>query len=817
MDTAEIQGQAMDEAALIAGMEDALRYTLGRRDDEVSRADVRRAMAMTLRRRVVDGMVATDDRQTAAGGKQAFYFSIEYLLGRMLDNTITNLGLHEVCRNAAQHYGYELDQLYSDETDPSLGNGGLGRLAACFLDSLATLGLPGHGYGINYEFGLFRQVIQNGLQVEVPDRWMHADSPWLIRRSDQAIPVLLYGRVDYMDGHNGDRRPYWVDCSWLMGVPYDMPVVGYGGKTVNRLRLFEAKAQDDFDMAIFNAGDYVHAVEQRVSTETVSKVLYPEDTVEAGKELRLIQEYFLVSCAIQDILRRHLKQYETVSNLADKTAIQLNDTHPALTVAELMRVLLDIYSLTWDEAWEITQATLAYTNHTLLPEALEKWSVDLMERVIPRHLQIIYEINHRFMEDLKLRFPDRPDLLSRTSLIEEGMPKQVRMANLAMLGSHSVNGVAKLHSELQQKTFAADYFKLFPDRFNNKTNGITQRRWLLKSNPQLAALITDRIGPAWITDLERLRDLEPLADDPDFRHRFIDAKQANKTALADLVQRRCSVTIDPAVLFDVQAKRIHEYKRQLLNALSLIDAYLRIVEDGEDVQPHTWLFAGKSAPGYYMAKLIIKLINDVAERVNADPKVDGRLRAAFVPDYKVSLAEVMIPAADLSEQISTAGFEASGTGNMKFALNGAMTIGTLDGANIEIREAVGAENIYIFGLTSDEVAEMRAGAHNPWGAYHMDWRIKRIVNALWSDRFCPGHGSMYAPIADALTHGGDPYMCLADFNTYVTTKDQAVADYYDGGDWVRRAILNVARIGVFSSDRTIREYADQIWKITPLV
>ena len=560
----------------------------------------------------------------------------------------------------------------------------------------------------------------------------------------------------------------------------------------------------------------MHAVEQRVSTETVSKVLYPEDTVEAGKELRLIQEYFLVSCAIQDILRRHLKQYETVSNLAEKAAIQLNDTHPALTVAELMRVLMDVHSLGWDEAWKITQATLAYTNHTLLPEALEKWSVDLMERVIPRHLQIIYEINHRFMEDLRLRFPDRPDLLSRTSLIEEGMPKQVRMANLAMLGSHSVNGVAKLHSELQQKTFAADYFRLFPERFNNKTNGITQRRWLLKANPQLAALITERIGPDWVTDLERLRELEALVDDPDFRRRFVEAKQAKKSALAELVQRRCSVAIDPDVLFDVQAKRIHEYKRQLLNALSLIDAYLRIVEDGEDVQPRTWLFAGKAAPGYYMAKLIIKLINDVAERVNTDPKVDGRLRAAFVPDYKVSLAEVMIPAADLSEQISTAGFEASGTGNMKFALNGAMTIGTLDGANIEIREAVGPENIYIFGLTSDQVADMRAGAHNPWSTYHMDWRIKRIVNALWSDRLCPGHGSMYAPIADALTHGGDPYMCLADFNTYVATKDRAVADYYDGGDWVRRAILNVARIGVFSSDRTIREYAGEIWKISPV-
>ncbi|MCB9949041.1 MAG: glycogen/starch/alpha-glucan phosphorylase [Rhodospirillaceae bacterium] len=815
MDTVETEGLGIDEQALIAGMDNALRYVLGRRPDEISRKDVRRALAMTLRRPVIDIMQRTEDRQEQAATKQAFYLSIEYLLGRTLDNAIINLGLTDACRAAAQAFGYELEQLYDDETDPSLGNGGLGRLAACFLDSLATLNMPGHGYGINYEFGLFRQAIQNGLQIEMPDRWMHADSPWLIRRSDQAVPVLLYGRVDYRADHAGNKRPYWVDCRWLMGVPYDMPVVGYGGRTVNRLRLFEAKAQDDFDMAIFNAGDYVAAVQSRINFETVSKVLYPEDATEAGKELRLIQEYFLVSCALQDILRRHWKQYGTVSNLAEKTAIQLNDTHPALTVAELMRALLDVHSLNWDEAWEITQATLAYTNHTLLPEALEKWSVDLMGRVIPRHLQIIYEINHRFMQDLQGRFPNRHDLLSRTSLIEEGMPKQVRMANLAMLGSHSVNGVAKLHSELQQRTFGADYYELFPERFNNKTNGITQRRWLLKANPKLAALITDSIGKGWITDLERLRELEPLAGDKAFQQAFIAAKRSNKEKLIGLVKTRCGVEMDPDSLFDVQAKRIHEYKRQLLNALSLIDAYLRVVDDGEDVAPRSWLFAGKSAPGYYMAKLIIKLINDVAETVNTDPKVGGRLRAAFVPDYKVSLAEVLIPAANLSEQISTAGFEASGTGNMKFALNGAMTLGTLDGANIEIRDAVGAENFYLFGLTAQEVETKKREGYDPWTMYRSDPRIKRIIDTIWSGRFCRGHAGMFSPIADALTHGGDRYLCLADFEDYIAQKGQAVADYYGGSEWTRRAIMNVARIGYFSSDRTIREYAADIWKIAP--
>ncbi len=681
-----------------------LSYSLAKQWQQATQRDIFQAVSLAVREWIIDSMLATEERYQRADAKRLYYLSMEFLMGRSLGNNLYNLGLFDLCRNALLNMGVDLEEIRETEPDAALGNGGLGRLAACFLDSLATLDMPGYGYGLNYEFGLFRQKIDNGYQKELPDQWLRNGTPWQIERPEATCIVPVYGYIEHGTDLEGNYNPMWLGWKVLIGVPYDMPVVSYGGTTVNVLRLYAARSSDEFDMEIFNTGDYLKAVEEKMTSETISKVLYPSDAVDAGRELRLLQEYFLVACAVRDIVRCYQQQHGEFEHFADKVAIQLNDTHPALTVAELMRILVDEQSLSWERAWDMTQATLGYTNHTLLPEALEKWPVPLFERVLPRYLQVIYEINHRFLQRVAQVWPDDAGRLQRMSIIEEGPTKYVRMAHLAIVGSHSVNGVAQLHSELVKSTLVPDFYQLWPERFNNKTNGVTPRRWLLKANPLLATLISKTIGDDWITDLIALKALEPYADVRSFQDEFRQVKRANKARLAKVIFDTVRVQVDPTSLFDIQAKRIHEYKRQLLNALHIIDQYLRIVEDGRDLAvPHTYIFAGKAAPGYWAAKQIIKLVNNIGQVINHDPRVRDQLKVVFLPDYRVSLAEKLIPAADLSEQISTAGKEASGTSNMKFALNGSLTIGTLDGANIEIKEEVGEENIFIFGKTAEEI------------------------------------------------------------------------------------------------------------------
>jgi starch phosphorylase len=779
-----------------------LTYSTAKPLERASRYDWFQAVSLAVREFMIDGMLATEERCRKSDAKRLYYLSIEFLMGRTLGNTLHNLNLYDLCKEALVEMGADLEEVQEIETDAALGNGGLGRLAACFLDSLASQDFPGYGYGINYEFGLFKQQIINGHQREKPDYWSGVSSPWLIERPERACLVPLYGRVEHAVDKRGRYNPMWLDWQLLVGVPYDMPVVGYGGRTVNYLRLFSARTSEEFDIQIFNDGDYFRAVEQKIQSESVSKLLYPSDSVTAGKELRLIQEYFLVACTLRDIMQRYLGVHQNLAGFAQKVAIQLNDTHPALAVAELMRLLIDERSLEWESAWRITRSTLGYTNHTLMPEALETWPVSLVERVLPRHLQIIYEINRR------------TEYLRRMSIIAESDPPQVRMAHLAIVGSHSVNGVAALHSELVKTELVPDFYEMWPQKFNNKTNGITPRRWLLKANPPLAALITKTIGDGWITRLERLQGLEAYAADPEFQQEFSDVKTANKKILADLIQKTCGITVDVNTLFDVQIKRIHEYKRQLLSVMHIIHQYLSIIEDGRaPVVPRTYIFAGKAAPGYAAAKLIIKLINSVAGVVNHDKRVRDRIKVAFIPDYRVSLAEKIIPAADLSEQISTAGMEASGTGNMKLSLNGALTIGTMDGANVEIREEVGPENIYIFGLNVDDIRQMRS-AYDPRGYYDRNDDIKRVVDAIDSDMFCSGEAGLFAPIRQNLLDNGDYYFHLADFAAYLNSQQRVSEDYLEPAGWVRKSILNVARMGKFSSDRTINEYARDIWHIT---
>jgi len=790
-----------------------MRYALGRDCEHLSQRELFWSVALMARDKMVDGMFAMEQRYTDAKAKRLYYLSMEFLMGRTLGNTLINLGLWNACREALEARGADLDEVREHEPDAALGNGGLGRLAACFLDSLATLGMPGYGYGINYEYGLFRQEIRRGYQTEKPDNWLSSGTPWQIERADESVLVPVYGRVEARE-ESGRFTPVWLDAKHLIGVPHDMPIVGYGGHTVNFLRLYSARSSQELDMQIFNEGDYQRAVNDQIATETISKVLYPSDIQAAGKELRLLQEYFLVACAVHDIVRRYRKTHQTWDEFPDQVAMQMNDTHPALAVAELMRVFVDDHHLDWDRAWGITTATLGYTNHTLLSEALEKWSVGLLGHVLPRHLQIIYEINRRFLESVAAKWPNDGGRQIRMSVIEEGADNKVRMAHLAIVGSHSVNGVSALHTELIETSLVPDFYQMWPQKFNNKTNGVTPRRWLLKANPGLASLITQSIGDGWITDLDKLRALEPFADDAGFRQEFRQVKQANKAELARFIGQTQGIPVDPASLFDVQVKRIHEYKRQLLNVMHILHEYLSLTEDGTDpVVPRTYIFAGKAAPGYWAAKQIIKLINSVAAVVNADSRAHGKLAVVFVPDYRVSVAEKIIPAADISEQISTAGKEASGTGNMKFAMNGALTMGTLDGANIEIKEEVGDDNIFIFGLTADQIAEMRLrGTYHPTD-YYSDPATRRVLDALNSDHFCPGEPGLFRPIYESLLHGGDEYFHLADLPSYIKAQREAGAEYRDPDLWARKAILNVARTGKFSSDRTIREYARDIWGI----
>jgi starch phosphorylase len=791
-----------------------VRYTLVKDWDRATRADLWSAFSLAAREQLIDPLLLTEKRYVERQARRVAYLSIEYLLGRALGSALVNLGLTEPWRATLEQLGLTLDDVEEFDPEPAVGNGGLGRLAACFLDSLATLGMPAHGYGINYEFGLFRQAFDRGWQHERPDHWRSDVYPWLIERPDEACIVPFRGRIEHGTDADGRYSPRWVDMHVFMGVPADMPIVGYGARTVNVLRLYTAQPSDEFDMAIFNSGDYIKAVERKVVSETISKVLYPSDVVRHGRELRLMQEYFLVCCALRDIVRRHEATFGTFDNFAEKNAIQLNDTHPALAVAELMRILVDEQAMEWNRAWEATVAVCGYTNHTLLPEALEQWPVSMLGEFLPRHLQIIYEINRRLLDTVRQRWPGDEGRVQRMSLVGDGGDPSVRMANLAVAGSHKVNGVAAIHSGLVKASLFPDFHAMWPERFTNKTNGITPRRWLLRANPRLASLVTARIGDTWASDLADLNALEPWADDPATQQEFLNVKRGCKERLARLVESTTNVELDPSWLFDIQAKRIHEYKRQLLNALHVVDLYLRIKDGEVPVTRRAHIFAGKAAPGYARAKLIIKFINSLAETINRDPQANQHLRVAFVPDYRVSVAEVIMTAADLSEQISTAGTEASGTGNMKFALNGALTVGTLDGANIEIADAVGHDNLFIFGLQVGEVQRQAAeGSYRPWHIYEHDASVRRVVDAIDSGLFAPDEPGLFRPLRDTLVSDNERYFHLADLVQYREAQSHASALYADTTAWARKALLTVSRMGRFSSDRTIQEYADEIWRV----
>ncbi len=795
-----------------------LRYSLGYNDGQATAEAMFRALALTLRERLVDGMSHTEERYRQQQSKRLCYLSMEYLIGSSLRNNLSNLGLLNLYKEVLWKMDIDFDSVCDAESDAALGNGGLGRLATCFLDSLATLSMPAVGYGINYEFGLFKQRIVNGYQKERPDRWLGKGSPWQIERPDAACLIPVYGQVELVKDQFGNYQPVWLNWELIIGVPCDMPIIGYGGNTINRLRLYSSKSAEEFDIEKFNQGDYLQAVEHKIFSERISKVLYPSDSVIPGQELRLIQEYFLVACSLRDILRQQNNYNHSIGDLPQNVAIQLNDTHPALAVAELMRLLIDEHKLDWETAWDKTVQTLGYTNHTLLPEALEKWPVPLFERVLPRHLQIIFDINQRFLRKVMVAFPGNQYKLREMSIIEETEPKQVRMAYLSIIGSHSINGVAALHSELIKSQLVPNFHDMWPDRFNNKTNGVSQRRWLLNANPRLAQLINGSIGDTWTTDLYNLQQLEAFVDDAGFLGEIAAVKQANKERLAAHIGASQSVTIDPTSIFDVQIKRIHEYKRQLLNALHIIHLYLQIVDEGLTLtQPRTHIFAGKAAAGYREAKLIIKLINNVADIVNKDPRVKDQLKVIFLPNYNVSLGEKIFPAADISEQISTAGMEASGTGNMKFALNGALTVGTLDGANIEIRHQVGPDNIFIFGLNADEIQELRDRCtYQPAQIYRDNPCVRQVIDAIRADRFSENEKGIFHSICDKILDPRDYYFHLADFESYRLVQANATSLFGEKQEWHRKALKNIARSGFFSSDRTVREYAEEIWGIEPV-
>jgi starch phosphorylase len=810
--------QQVTRKPLVESIEYHLQYTVAKSRERATRHDILHALAHSIRAILIDGLSDTEKRCRETGAKRLVYLSAEFLIGQSLRNNLFNLGLLNEAEQAIQAWGFDLAEIIDAETDAPLGNGGLGRLAACFMESLATLGMPAYGFGINYQFGLFKQEIESGYQKERPDQWLCDNSPWLIERSGETCIIPVYGRIEHGEDRAGHYNPMWVDWQVIVGVPHDVPVVGYGGETINYLRLYSARASDEFDIQIFNDGDYVRAVEQKIAMEKVSKVLYPSDAGEAGKELRLIQEYFMVACALRDTVRQFSRDLpETgAEHLHEYVTFQMNDTHPALVVAELMRLLVDEFALSWDTSWSVTQAACGYTNHTLMPEALEKWPVSLLERVLPRHMQIIYEINHRFLAEVQAKFPGDSARSANMSLISEGGTRQVRMANLAIVGSHSVNGVAALHSELVKSHLVPDFYQMWPERFNNKTNGVTHRRWLASCNPDLGQLISRTVGGGWITNLDAIRGLEAHAHDEAFQREFLEIKQGNKERLASLIHSTEQIMVDPHSLFDIQVKRMHEYKRQLLNAMHVMHSYLSLVDDGQKpAVPRTHIFAGKAAPGYWMAKLIIKLINNIAAVVNSDPRTEGLMRVVFMRDYRVSLAEKIIPAANLSEQISTAGTEASGTGNMKFAMNGALTIGTLDGANVEILEEVGPENIYIFGLQTSEV-EARRSTYNPWDCYHASPSVRKVVDSLLSNRFCAGQPGLFQPILNSLLQHGDFYFHLADFDSYLAAQERVSRDFQNPSLWAQKAILNVARSGKFTSDRTVAEYAREIWGIKPV-
>jgi starch phosphorylase len=792
-----------------------LYYTLARFPAVATANDRYLAVALAVRDRLLERWLATASTYAREGSRTVCYLSAEFLLGPHLANNLLNLGVEREVRQALAEMDCDLDEVIAQEEEPGLGNGGLGRLAACYLDSLATLEIPAIGYGIRYEYGIFDQTIRDGWQVETTDNWLRLGNPWEIARPEIAFPVLLGGRTETLRDAEGHLRVVWLPDRVVKGVAYDTPILGYRVNTANMLRLWSAQASEAFDFEAFNEGEYYRAVEEKTFSENITKVLYPNDETAGGKQLRLEQQYFFVTCALQDMLRIHLQRARDPSDFDRKYAVQLNDTHPAIAVAELMRLLVDVYALPWERAWEVTTRTFGYTNHTLLPEALEKWPLPLFQSVLPRHLEIVYEINRRFLDEVRVRFPGDESRVVRVSLIDESGPRYVRMANLACVGSRKVNGVARLHSELVRRDLLRDFSDFWPGKFTNVTNGVTPRRFVALVNPALAGLVTRAIGDSWVADLERLRELEPLADDAAFRAEWRAVKLANKEALAAEIRRIADVEVSPESLFDVQVKRIHEYKRQHLNVLHVAALHERLRRDPRLVAaPRTVVFGGKAAPGYRTAKLMIKLVHSVAEVVNEDPAVGGRLRVVFLPDYNVKNCARIFPAAELSEQISTAGKEASGTGNMKFSLNGALTIGTLDGANVEIREDVGAANFFLFGLTVDEVARLRAAGYRPRDFYERDEELRLVLDRIGTGFYSRDDAGLFRPLVDSLLES-DPFLLLADFRAYLDVQDEVSRAWQDVDRWTRMSILNVARMGRFSSDRSIREYCRDIWNVEP--
>lgn len=807
----------MDVEALRRSLSNRLEYNVGKDCYTANTRDWYHSLAQVLRDRMIERWMETMRSYYREDAKRVYYLSLEFLIGRSLYNGVLNLCVEPEVRQALLDLGLNMEELREQEPDAALGNGGLGRLAACFLDSMATLGIPGYGYGIRYEYGMFSQRIERGYQIEHPENWLRYGNPWEFPRAEVLYPVRFYGQVVDYCNESGCSGHQWVGTEEVMAMAYDTPIPGYGNNTVNNMRLWSAKSTREFDLSYFNEGNYIKAVEEKNESENLSRVLYPDDTTTMGRELRLKQQYFFVSATLQDILYRYRKHHNGFAKFPDKVAIQLNDTHPAIAIPELMRLFLDVHKLCWDEAWDVCKRTFAYTNHTVMPEALETWPVDLIAYLLPRHLQIIYEINRRFLDEVRHRFPGDPELVRRVSLIDEEGERLVRMSNLAIVGSHTVNGVAAIHTDIIKDTIFADFNRLQPDQIVNVTNGVTPRRWLNQANRPLAELITRHIGEDWVRDLRQLKKLEPLAEDAEFRAAFRVAKQVNKERLACLIETRLGIKVRPDSLFDVQVKRMHEYKRQLLNLLHVIALYDRMRREPEaDWVARTVIFSGKAAPGYDMAKQIIKLIHDVADIINRDPRVQDLLKVVFIPNYDVTTATDIIPAADLSEQISTAGTEASGTGNMKLSLNGALTIGTLDGANVEICAAVGEENMFIFGLNRTQAEELSAGGYDSEAYVQASPILNTVLDQIASGYFSPEEVDRHRGIVDALRKHGDRYLLCADFDQYMVAQQRVAELYRQPEEWTRRAILNVARMGGFSSDRSIQDYAEKIWRVTPV-
>ena len=790
-----------------------LKYSLAKDEFSTTEHDNFYALSLTVRDLLIDRWMKTQQTYYEKNVKRVYYLSLEFLMGRSLGNSLVNLGVFNEAEEAMKELGLDLDAIRDEEKDAGLGNGGLGRLAACFLDSMATLQYPAYGYGIRYDYGIFNQKIINGYQVEEPDNWLKLGNPWELERTEGEYTVQFYGYVNSFRDKSGKTCFRWEGTQDVSAIPYDVPVPGYGVNTVNTFRLWQAKATNEFNLNEFNLGNYVESVKEKDKSETISKVLYPNDNTEAGKILRLQQQFFFVSASLRDIIRRYLKFNKGFKDFPNKVAIQLNDTHPSIAIPELIRILVDEYEVPWKDAWDITVKTFGYTNHTLLPEALEKWPVAMMEKLLPRHLQIIYQINYEFLSAVAMKYPGDVEKLRNMSIIDESGERYVRMAYLSIIGSHSVNGVAALHSELLKNSLLKDFYEFYPERFNNKTNGITQRRWLLKSNPKLSELITSKVGGEWASDLYKIKGIEKFAEDKAFVKEWQKIKMENKKVLAEIIKRDTGIDVDVNSMFDVQVKRLHEYKRQLLNVLNIISIYMDLKSNPKmDFVPRTFIFGAKSAPGYYMAKLIIKLINNVADKINNDPDIKGKIKVVFLPNYRVSLAEKIFPASDVSEQISTAGKEASGTGNRKFQLNGALTIGTLDGANVEIKEEVGDDNIFIFGLTVEEVTKKLAEGYNPRDYYNSNARLKNVIDLISCGYFSSENPGLFQPIVDSLMNR-DQYLLFADFQLYYDCQQRVAQAYKDQDKWTKMAILNVANTGKFSSDRTIKEYAEDIWDI----